>query len=159
VRIRPDLQKAFLFSVPYSHEATVGVVRKDDLSMQNVGDLKGRIVAVVAASFQEDYAKRMGGYRELLSLPTGADVFLALHTGHADVAMTGLTSATHYVRRGYPARIVAEGAVLNAQGIVMGKKSVDLKAAIDSIIERRQADGTYAELYRKHFHLEPPQPG
>src|SRR5689334_18071501 len=71
VRIRPDLQKTFLFSTPYSHELTVAVVKEGNTTVRSAGDLTGLRVAAVAASFQEDYAKRMGGYRELLSLPSG----------------------------------------------------------------------------------------
>jgi ABC-type amino acid transport substrate-binding protein len=110
----------------------------------------------VAASFQEDAVKQIGGYHELLSMPSGSDVFLCLHTRHADVAVVGLTAAVHYLHAGHDdVRIVSYGGGLNAQGIVMQKTAVDLKAVIDHIVETRRADGTYAALYRKNFGLEP----
>jgi len=156
VRIREQLKQVFLFSEPYSYELMAAVVRKDDEGMRRFDDLAGRRVAVVAASFQEDAIKKMGGYRELLSMPSGSDVFLCLHTRHADVAVVGLTAAVHYVHAGHDdVRIVKYDGGLNAQGIVMPKTAVDLKAAIDRIVAARRADGTYAALYRKNFGLEP----
>jgi cystine transport system substrate-binding protein len=156
VRIREQLKRVFLFSEPYSYERMVAVVRKADSSMQRFDDIEGRRVAVVAASFQEDAVRQMGGYSELLSMPSGSDVFLCLHTGHADVAVVGLTAAVHYLHAGHDdVRFVSYTGGLNAQGIVMQKTAIDLKAAIDRIVAARRADGTYAALYRKNFGFEP----
>lgn len=156
VRIRDDLQRQFLFSQPYSWEESVGVARPDDLAVRSFSDFRGKSVAVVAASYQEDLLKKMGGYREMLVLPSGADVFLAMHTGHADMVLTGITAATHYRKAGHPVRILGSGK-LSPQGIVMHRDSNQLKAAVDAIVARMHADGTYARLYRQHFHLDPPR--
>jgi cystine transport system substrate-binding protein len=157
VRIRDDLQRQFLFSQPYSWEESVAVVKPDDKSMKVFNDFRGKAVAVVAASYQEDLAHKMGGYDELLVLPSGADVFLAMYTGHADVVLTGITAAKHYLNAGHPVRIIGSGK-LSPQGIVMHKQSFALKQQVDAIVARRHADGTYAMLYRKHFKLDPPKP-
>ena len=156
VRIRESLKKVFLFSEPYAYETMVGVVKKGD-GMKSLSDLHGRSVGVVAASFQEDVIKQTGGYKELLSLPSGSDVFLSLHTGHVDVAITGMTAAVHYMKAGRDdVRIVNDGRV-NAQGIVMQKSAHELKASVDALIARNRADGTYLALYRKNFGFSPPQ--
>jgi len=158
VRIRESMKQVFLFSEPYSYERMVAVVRKDDVGMQRLADIRGRSVAVVAASFQEDTIRNMGGYRELLSMPSGSDVFLCLHTRHADVAVVGLTAAVHYVKAGHDdIRIVSEGGGVNPQGIVMQKSAHELKAAIDRLVERSRADGSYVALYRENFGFDPPQ--
>lgn len=158
VRIREQLKKVFLFSEPYAYERMVGVVRSGDLGMQSLTDLHGRSVGVVAASFQEDTIRKMGSYRELVMLPSGSDVFLSLHTGHIDVAVTGLTAAVHYQKaRPGEVRIVSAGGAVNAQGIVMGKNAVALKAAVDRVVARCREDGTYLALYRKNFGIDPPQ--
>jgi L-cystine transport system substrate-binding protein len=157
VRIREQLKRIFLFSEPYAYERMVAVVRADDTRMRTLVDIRGRSVGVVAASFQEDTIRRMGGYRELLAMPSGSDVFLSLHTGHIDVAVTGLTAALHYERaRPGEVRIVADGGGVNAQGIVMQKDAVALKAAVDQVIARAREDGTYLALYRKNFGIDPP---
>jgi polar amino acid transport system substrate-binding protein len=155
VRIRDDLQRQFLFSIPYSWEESVAVARADDRSMQTFADFRGKTVAVVAASYQEDLLKKMGGYGAMLVLPSGADVFLAMHTGHADVVLTGITAATHYRNAGHPVRILGSGK-LSPQGIVMHRQAVQLKAKVDAIVARMHADGTYARLYRQHFKIDPP---
>ena len=118
VRIRDDLQRQFLFSIPYSWEESVGVAQAGDTLVQSFSDFKGKTVAVVAASYQEDLLKKMGGYGDMLVLPSGADVFLAMHTGHADIVLTGITAATHYRNAGHPVRILGSGK-LSPQGIVM----------------------------------------
>lgn len=156
VRIRDDLQRQFLFSRPYSWEESVAVVKQGDAGMTRFDDFHGRTVAVVAASYQLDLLQKIGGYQDELVLPSGADVFLAMHTGHADVVLTGLTAATHYLKAGHPVRIIGSGK-LSPQGMVMNKRSFELKKKVDEIIARRHADGTYAALYRKHFKLEPPK--
>jgi ABC-type amino acid transport substrate-binding protein len=155
VRIRDDLQRQFLFSTPYSWEESVGVARPQDTSVRHFADFQGKTVAVVAASYQEDLLKKMGGYDEMLVLPSGADVFLALHTGHADVVLTGITAATHYRNAGHPVRILGSGK-LSPQGIVLHRDAAQLKAKIDAIVTRYHADGTYARLYQKHFGMAPP---
>lgn len=156
VRIRDSLKKVFLFSEPYAYETMVGVVKRTD-PMKSLSDLKGRSVGVVAASFQEDVMKQTGGYKELLSMPSGSDVFLSLHTGHVDVAITGMTAAVHYLKSGRDdVRIVNDGRV-NAQGIVMQKTAHELKAAVDRLVARNRADGTYLALYKKNFGISPPQ--
>jgi ABC-type amino acid transport substrate-binding protein len=155
VRIRDDLQRQFLFSRPYSWEESVGVVRPDDTATRGFGEFRGKTVAVVAASYQEDLLKKIGGYEEMLVLPSGADVFLAMHTGHADIVLTGITAATHYRDAGHPVRILGSGK-LSPQGIVMNRHSARLKAMVDAIVARYHADGTYARLYQKHFGMAPP---
>ena len=158
VRIRANLKRIFLFSEPYAYERMVAVVRADDHAMQRLADIRGRSVGVVAASFQEDTIRRMGGYRELLAMPSGSDVFLSLHTGHIDVAVVGLTAAVHYQKaRPGEVRIVSEGGGVNAQGIVMPLGALQLKAAVDRVVARCRADGTYLALYRKNFGIDPPQ--
>ncbi len=158
VRIREQLKQVFLFSEPYAYERMVAVVRADDTSMHSLTDLRGRSIGVVAASFQEDTMRRIGGYRELLPMPSGSDVFLSLHTGHVDVAVTGMTAALHYQKaRPGEVRIVAAGGGVNAQGIVMQKDAGALKAAVDQVVARARADGTYLALYRRNFGIDPPQ--
>jgi ABC-type amino acid transport substrate-binding protein len=123
-----------------------------------MADLRGQTVAVVATSFQEDVAKARGGYKELLSLPNGPDVFLAMHTGHAKVGLVGISAAEHYAGMHLdPIRIVRAGSLLAPQGIVIGKTSVELKSFIDQLLAQRRANGQYAALYRKHFHKAPLQ--
>jgi cystine transport system substrate-binding protein len=156
VRIRDDLQRQFLFSRPYSWEETVGVARPDDTSVRSFADFRGKAVAVVAASYQEELLKKIGGYEEMLVLPSGADVFLAMHTGHADIVLTGITAATHYRNAGHPVRILGSGK-LSPQGIVMNRDSAQLKTMVDRIVGKMHADGTYARLYRQHFKIDPPR--
>lgn len=155
VRIRDDLQRQFLFSQPYSWEESVGVAKANDMSVKGFADWRGKTVAVVAASYQEDLVKKMGGYGDLLVLPSGADVFLAMHTGHADIVLTGITAATHYRNAGHPVRILGSGK-LSPQGIVMNRQATQLKQQVDAIVAKMHADGTYARLYRQHFKIAPP---
>ncbi len=158
VRIREQLKQVFLFSEPYAYERMVAVVRADDTTMHSLADVRGHTVGVVAASFQEDAMRRIGGYRALLPMPSGSDVFLSLHTGHIDVAITGLTAAIHYDKaRPGEVRIVSAGGGVNAQGIVMQKDAFALKAEVDRVIERARADGTYLALYRHNFGIDPPR--
>jgi ABC-type amino acid transport substrate-binding protein len=157
-RIRPKLLQTFLFSDPYSYEETVAVTHAGDTGVRSLADIRGRTVAVASSTFQEDVAKAVGGYKELLSLPNGTDVFLALHTGHASVGIVGASAAQHYAHAHMdPIRIVRAGSPLAPQGIVMGKTSVKLKAAIDSILAERRANGDYAALYRKYLGAAPPR--
>jgi ABC-type amino acid transport substrate-binding protein len=157
-RIRPKLLQTFLFSDPYSYEETVAVTAAADTGVRSLADIRGRTVAVASSTFQEDVAKDVGGYKELLSLPNGTDVFLALHTGHASVGIVGASAAQHYARAHMdPIRIVRAGAPLAPQGIVMQKTALKLKAAIDGLLAERRADGDYAALYRKYLHADPPR--
>jgi ABC-type amino acid transport substrate-binding protein len=157
VRITDERRQSFDFSIPYSYEATVAIVKASDRTATSFDAIKGKVVAAVANSFQEEAVKKVGGYKTLLSLRNGSDIYLALRSGQADIGVTGMSAAGHYINSGNSdIRIAGEGVGLSAQGIVFRKGSAELRAAVDAIIKAGKADGTYQALFRKNIGVDAP---
>jgi ABC-type amino acid transport substrate-binding protein len=157
VRITDERRQTFDFSVPYSYEATVAIVRADNRTAASFDAIKGKVVAAVANSFQEEAVKKLGGYKTLLSLRNGSDIYLALRSGQAEIGVTGMSAAGHYINSGNAdIRIAGEGVGLSPQGIVFRKGSDELRAAVDAIIVAGKADGTYQALFRKNIGVDAP---
>ena len=157
VKITDERKAAFDFSIPYGAEAAVAIVPSSNKTANSFDAIKGRTVAAVTASFQGDAAVRVGGYKELLLFKNDPELYLALKTGQADVAVTGTSSIGHYLSLGNTdIRIAGVDSVMAPQGIAFRKGSDDLRMAIDAIIEKGKADGTLAKLYRKNIGIDPP---
>lgn len=156
VKITEERQKAFDFSVPYGAEAAVAIVPSTNSTANSFDAIKGHVVAAVTASFQGDAAMRVGGYKQLLLFKNDPELYLALKTGQAEVAVTGTSSIGHYLSLGNKdIRIAGVDTVMAPQGIAFQKGSDDLRKAIDEIIVKGKADGTLARLYRKNIGIEP----
>lgn len=159
IRITPARARVFGFSRPYSYEATVAVAPSGETGIHDFAGIAHHDVAVVAGSFQEQIARNTPGVTSIMALPGASDVFMSLRTGHAQVAVLGATSVAFYRSRGFDdMKLVGEGAEPTPQGVVLPHDDVALKAAIDSIIAAKFADGTYTRLYTQYFHMTPPSP-
>jgi len=157
IRITPEREKVFAFSRPYSYEATVAVAPTVHPGLTQFSDIAGHRVDVVAGSFQEQIARSTKGVTTISALPGASDVFMSLRTGHADVAVLGMSAIAHYLHVGNTDMVViGQGAAPTPQGVVMRHDSLALKAAIDQVIDAKFADGTYHKLYLQYFQQEPP---
>ena len=158
IRITPQREAVFDFSRPYSYEATVAVTPVSNTTIHDFAGIAGRDVAVVAGSFQEQVVRATPGVVSIMALPGASDVFMSLRTGHAEVAVLGATSVAFYRSRGFSdMKVVGQGARPTPQGVVLPHDAADLKAAVDSIIDEKFADGTYLRLYSQYFHMQPPR--
>lgn len=160
IRITPKRETVFAFSVPYSYEATVAVAPSTNTTLKSFADVAHHDVAVVAGSFQEQITRATPGVSSVMALPGASDVFMSLRTGHAEIAVLGMSAITHYQQAGNTdMRIVGEGAAPMAQGVVLRHDAIALKSAIDAVIKAKVADGTYDRLYWQYFHVAPPSVG
>jgi len=158
VRVTEERRQSFDFSVPYSYDSVVAIVKTSDRTSTSFDAIKGKVVAAVSGSFQEEAVKNVGGYKTLLSLRNGSDIFLALRSGQADIGATGLSAAGHYINSGNSdIRIAGAGVNPTPQGIVFRKGSNELRAAVDAVIVAGKADGTYQTLFRKNIGVDAPK--
>ncbi|QHC35304.1 ABC transporter substrate-binding protein [Komagataeibacter xylinus] len=157
IRITPEREQSFTFSHPYAYDETVAVVGSADTSIHDFAGIAGHQIAVVAGSFQEQVARSIPGASSIMALPSAGDVFMSLRTGHADVAVLGMSAISHYRKSGHTDfKVIATGAQATPQGVVFRKDAQDLKAAVDKIIDEKVKDGTYERLYIQHFGIAPP---
>ncbi|MGS0648401.1 substrate-binding periplasmic protein [Komagataeibacter melomenusus] len=157
IRITPERTQSFTFSRPYAYDETVAVVGSADTSIHDFAGIAGHQIAVVAGSYQEQVARAIPGATSVMALPSAGDVFMSLRTGHADVAVLGMSAISYYRKSGHDDfKVVATGAQATPQGVVFRKGADDLKAAVDAIIDEKIRDGTYARLYTQYFGIAPP---
>lgn len=158
VKITDERKKTFDFSIPYGFEAAVAIVPSANTGASGFEYLKGRVVASVSATYQEDAVRRVGGFKDLLLFKNDPEIYLALKSGQAEVGVTGTSSIGHYLRQGNTdIRIAGVDSVLVPQGIAYRKGTDELRLAIDGIIRKGKADGTLQTLYKQHIGIDAPK--
>ena len=142
------------FSVPYLSYTYQVAVQKDS-DIQSFDDLKGRKVATVVSStneefFLEYFNKWADPAGEHLSLQSEADMFLALEQGRVDAAISGNTAVANYVNGGkYPNVARGPTAPFPADfvAIMAPRQEFGLLRYLDLFVNRQARSGRYQELY------------
>jgi ABC-type amino acid transport substrate-binding protein len=154
VNITEERKQSIDFSIPYSMDGTVAVIKKGSNALQDITDIEGKIVGVNAGSAFDAAVREIGGYKELREYPGAAESFSDLIAGRIDVVAIGMISAGEYMlnsSQGDQIEVVGEPYDIKNVGIAMKKNSPELEAEINKIIQSKKSDGTYAELTEKYF--------
>jgi ABC-type amino acid transport substrate-binding protein len=157
VRITEERLATFDFTEPYGMDDIVVVVPAANTSVQGIEGLRGLVVATATGSVQEAFARANANARELRSLPGLPDMMLNLRNGMVDAAVAGRGGAADFIKTtGAALKIVGPGYQRGPLGMVLRKGSSEILAAINPIIARARADGTYARLWDRWFGGPPP---
>lgn len=152
VRITPERQQSFTFSIPYTTDSAAVMVRADDDKIKEIEDLKNRVVGVASGSVLEGIVNDMAQARTVRSYPGLPDLIMDLMSGRLDAAVVGRGGALYAIHKNHLA-VKVVGRALRPQPIamIMPQGSTDLAAAVSEIITARQADGQAKELYNRWF--------
>ncbi|WP_139691803.1 substrate-binding periplasmic protein [Sporolactobacillus terrae] len=154
VTATPERKSTLNISDSYAKDGPVAIVEKGDNSVNDVRDLKGKIVGVNSGSVFEDTVKKIGGYKTLKTYPGPNEGLADLDNGRINVEVLSLISGTDYLKNapnGDHFKIVGDPYEPYDLGVAMRKGDDSLTKAINKIIAEQKENGTYEKLSKKYL--------
>ncbi|MCR5289720.1 MAG: amino acid ABC transporter substrate-binding protein [Treponema sp.] len=153
--ITKERQAALEFTKAYLNNAQVVVVRKGD-GVTALADLKGKKVAVQAGSSAQEAIDSNPAFKESLKeLVMFKDNLTALNDletyGVDGVVMDSVVANYSITVTGKPFAVLSEGLANEEYGIAFRKGDVQLRDAVQKILEDMQKDGTVTAISTKWF--------
>ncbi|MEU5551620.1 basic amino acid ABC transporter substrate-binding protein [Micromonospora sp. NPDC047793] len=150
--ITEERQKVMDFSAPY-FDATQAMLVKTGKPYKSLDDLRGKKVAVQAATTGRDYARGLATEKglELVEFEDLAAEQQALANGQVEAAINDLPVWTEYIKEnpgGF--EVAAEFDTGEQYGFSVRKDdNPELLKTINEVLDRAKQDGTYERVYEK----------
>ena len=154
--IKPDRQELIDFTNPY-YDSNQSIAMKQGSVYNSEADLSGKKIGIQSGTTGEAWAKENVPDATLVPFKNATDAFAALSAGNVDAVVNDLPVTTELLKqddRGL--EIVAQIATGEQYGFAVSKDNPELTAAINTALAELKADGTYAEIYKKWFGIDPP---
>lgn len=153
----PERAKQVAFTNPYFFDGYSVVVRKDNTAINGFEDLQGRVVGAQVGTKPVDLATERGA--TVKQYDANSQGWMELNSGTCDAVVINTSVALYYLKQGgsKDLKIVGESAVPN-NGLAMAinKDKPEQLEKVNKALADLKADGTYAEIYKKWFGVEPP---
>lgn len=157
ITVTDERKKQVAFSDPYYKLSGYSVVvPKENSSIRNEKDLKGKVVAAKRASTSE---ARLKDYEpsKILSMDHYADVFRAVESGQAQAGITGDQAAVYDLEHGGSDKLTIAGTIPTEDNfaIAMAKDNNKLREEVNTALQEIMNDGTYDSIASKWFFDHP----
>ncbi|HEV7564065.1 MAG TPA: transporter substrate-binding domain-containing protein, partial [Solirubrobacterales bacterium] len=103
-----------------------------------------------------EFVDEKGEVGEPRSYPTGPDAVNALKAGTVDAVVIDIPVAENAVAAGGGIELSAAIPTEEEYGFAVGQGETELLEKLNEGLKKVEEDGTYAKLYEKWFHHEPP---
>lgn len=154
----PERAKQVAFTTPYFFDGYSVVVRKDNTTINGFDDLKGKVVGAQVGTKPVDIATEHGA-ATVKQYDANSQGWMELNSGTCDAVVINTSVALFYLKQGgdKDLKIVGESEVLN-DGLAMAisKEKPEQLEKVNKALADIKADGTYAQIYKKWFGVEPP---
>ncbi|PWC16277.1 glutamine ABC transporter substrate-binding protein GlnH [Brenneria roseae subsp. roseae] len=156
ITITDERKKAIDFSDGYYNSGLLVMVKADNNEIKSEQDLAGKVVAVKSGTGSVDYAKANIKTKDLRQFPNIDNAYMELGTNRADAVLHDTPNILYFIKTAGNGQFKAVGDSIKAQqyGIAFPKNS-DLREKVNGALKTLQEDGTYAEIYKKWFGVEP----
>ena len=153
--ITKERKENILFSDPYMNNQQVLVVLADS-KFNTLADLKGKSVALQAASTAADALKSKADFKatlkEVVELKDNNLCLMDLKTGNVDaVAMDEIVARYYISMKSEKYRVLDEGLSGEEYGIGFRKADVQLMTKVNDALKEMAKDGKIAEISNKWF--------
>ncbi|PJF41998.1 MAG: basic amino acid ABC transporter substrate-binding protein, partial [Candidatus Thermofonsia Clade 1 bacterium] len=155
--ITEERQQTVLFSNPYFAAAQVLTVRAADAeTLKSVEALAGKKVGVQKGTTGADYAKSLGGF-DVVEYETTPEAMRALANGDVDAVIADDAPSKTILLNNPELNlaITVEALTVEYYGISVRRECTELIEAINAGLAEVIKEGTYAEIYRKYFGVDP----
>ncbi|WP_251545846.1 transporter substrate-binding domain-containing protein [Limosilactobacillus caecicola] len=147
-------KKAYLFSTPYIYSKTALIMKKDNTTIKNVNDIKGKKIAAATGTANADNVKKFGGQN--VSSDDFATAMALIRQGRVQAAMNSKEAFLYYQRTNNASDLKAITVPTNKIpsqpiGILMAKNNKALKTKVDKALKELRKDGTLKRLSEKYF--------
>ncbi|EYE88445.1 amino acid ABC transporter substrate-binding protein [Fervidicella metallireducens AeB] len=153
--ITDERKQTIDFSEPYIMEGIIVAIKGGNSTINNLEDLKGKIIACQMGSTSESAGQKISGIKELKKYDKITEAFHDLSIGRIDAVVVD-----ELVGRYYMSKKSGEYEVLKDKlndepvGIGFKKEDVELKEAVQKAIEELKKDGTLSKLSIKWFGVD-----
>lgn len=152
-----DMRKKVIdFSDPYYNSGLLLLVREDS-PIRSIDDLKDKIIALKTGTGSVVYANEHLKDVEQRQFPNVDNAYLELQTGRVDAVLHDAPNVLYYVVTAGHGKVKTVGQTLEAQqyGAAFKKGNGDLLKQYNAALHQLRANGTYAQIYKKWFGVEP----
>lgn len=160
ITIKPERQQSVDFSTAY-FKADLSLSVPVDSEIRTVDDLKGVTVGTQAATTSEDCTKAIQEDKGIAGVKGQEQAPLAfddMAAGRVGAVIIDLPAAKGIAEERPNVKIVQVITTEEVYGIAVPKAKPDLRVAINDALEKMFDDGTYAQIFQKHFGAPPPFP-
>lgn len=150
-----ERKKQVDFTAPYYIGGSVIVVRQDNTTIKGWDDITGKQVAVQAGSKPADFAEKQGAV--LKQFDANYQCLQELQTGASEAVAIDKAVALYYIAKGglSDLKVVGEPKKLAGSAMAIDKGHEKELESINKALAELKADGTYTQLYKKWFGVEP----
>ncbi len=149
----PERRASFIPSLPYSYTGMVIVTRKDNQTIKDPSQIKGRKAAQTLNSNHTSFAEEQGA--EILPVESLAQSLLAVEQGRADLTVNDSLALLDYLKMhpDSPLQIswTSPSAELVPAGLVAAKGQEEAMKKIDAALAELQKDGTLKAIGERFF--------
>lgn len=140
------------FSDPYFTAGQVIVVRKDNNSIKEPKDLKGKVVAVQINTTGDYAAQKVEGVAKISRFNTTPEALQEVVNGAAEAAVIDLPVAKTFMVEN-PGKVKMTGPAFTVEyyGIAVKKGNEELLKKVNKALATLKANGTYDKIYEKWF--------
>lgn len=151
--VTPEREKEIAFSTPYIQERQVVVVKKDNSSINNPTDLKGKVVGVQKGSTSELAMKDLTkDFKEVKYYNQNIDALKDLALGRVDAVAVDELVARYYIKdQADTYKVLDKELTIEPIAIGLRKEDSELKAKFDKALADMKQDGTLAKISNKWF--------
>ncbi len=154
--ITAEREKTVDFTNPY-YLSEQAILVADGGEIDSVEGLKGATVGVQKGTTGEEFVEEKGEAGELRSYPSGPDAVNALKAGTVDAVVIDIPVAENAVEAGSGIELSAAIPTEEEYGFAVAQGETELLEELNEGLKEVIEDGTYAKIYEKWFHHEPPE--
>jgi polar amino acid transport system substrate-binding protein len=154
--ITPEREKTVDFTNPY-YLSEQAILVKEGGSIDSVEGLKGATVGAQKGTTGEEFVDEKAEAGELRSYPSGPDAVNALNAGTVDAVVIDIPVAENAVEASSGLEVSAAIPTEENYGFAVAQGETELLEELNEGLSEVEEDGTYAKIYEKWFHHEPPK--
>jgi glutamine transport system substrate-binding protein len=154
--ITPEREKTVDFSNPYYLSEQAILVKKGG-EIDSVEGLKGTTVGVQKGTTGQEFADENAEASEVRSFSTGPDAVNALNSGTVEAVVIDIPVAENAVEANDAIELSAAIPTEEEYGIAVKQGETELLEEVNDGLKSVEESGTYAQIYEKWFHHEPPK--
>jgi glutamine transport system substrate-binding protein len=154
--ITPEREKTVDFTDPY-YLSEQAILVKEGGAINSVEALKGETIGVQKGTTGQEFVEEKGEAGEVRAYPTGPDAVNALKAGTVEAVVIDIPVAEHAVAAGGGIEISAAIPTEEEYGFAVKQGETELLEELNEGLQEVKDNGTYATIYKKWFHREPPK--
>lgn len=153
--ITAEREETVDFTDPY-YLSEQAILVKEGGTIDSVEGLKGATVGVQQGTTGQEFVEEKAEAGELRTYPQGPDAVSALKAGTVEAVVIDIPVAEHASEAG-GIEISAAIPTEEEYGFAVAQGEEELLEQLNEGLKEVEEDGTYAKLYAKWFHREPPK--